>query len=108
MADKKLTCEDCVEKDASIQKLFDGLMENWGMFYTDPSRDVLHCPICAEELTEMVNEVSIQFGAGCPSGSTVDFTKYIVINMDEEMAVDFVNEMMRHIKEMSKNWKVHE
>jgi len=108
MKDKKLTCEDCVEEDATIQGLFDGLVKNWGMFYNDPSSDVLHCPICGDYLTEMVTEVSIQFGAGCPSGSTVDFTKYIVINMDEEMAVDFVNEMMRLIKEMSKNWKVME
>ena len=51
-----------------------------------------------------MSEIKILFGAGCPSGTTVHFTHHLNVNMDEEVAYDFVHEMMDYIQAQAILW----
>lgn len=46
----------------------------------------------------------IRFAAGCPTGTTVSFTRDIIIDMDDEMAYEFCESMMEYIETQAILW----
>ena len=46
----------------------------------------------------------IRFAAGCPTGTTVSFTRDIIIDLDDEMAYDFCVTMMNYIQIQAIAW----
>tara|TARA_R110000751_G_scaffold109345_14_gene206503 strand:+ start:1405 stop:1710 length:306 start_codon:yes stop_codon:yes gene_type:complete len=58
-----------------------------------------------EELLELnfikENKVTVQIGFGCPTGSTVDYTRYDKVEVDEDMAQDYVSMVMDYALELA-------
>ena len=52
----------------------------------------------------MSEVITIQFGAGCRSGSTVDHTQYICVDVYDDEAVAFVDKIMDMIRTEAKRW----